>query len=237
MIIGHKGAAGYAPENTLASLRKAIEMGLDFVEIDVQLTKDEEVIVMHDYNLDRTTDGKGSVKAHTLSEIKTYSAGAWFCEEFKEEKVPTLEEVLQFLPKHVMLNVEIKNIARDRANIEEKILDLIKEYDIEDQIIISSFDHISLQKVRTLNKTIKIGVLIYAYLLDPWTELEKSKIKPYSIHPAIEYLDKAFVDEAKKRGYKICPYTVNTVEEYAYCMYLGVDGVFSDYPDLAMKSK
>lgn len=237
MIIGHKGAAGYAPENTLASLRKGIEMGLKFVEIDVQLTKDHEVVVIHDYSLNRTTNGNGFVKAHTLSEIKKFDAGSWYGDAFQKEEIPTLEEVLKILPKDVWLNIEIKNIARERANIEEKILELINRYEIEDQIVISSFDHLSLNKVRSLNKTIKIGVLLYAYLLDPWSQLDTYELKPYSIHPAIEYLDEAFVDEAKKRGYKVFPYTVNTIEEYAYCMYLGVDGVFSDYPDLAMKDQ
>lgn len=235
MIIGHKGAAGYAPENTLASLKKAVEMGLKFIEIDVQFTKDQEIIVMHDYTLERTTNGKGMVKSHTLSEIKELSAGLWYNEAYKDEKVPTLEEVLRFLPKDTMLNIEIKNIARERNGIEEKILEIIKRFDIEDQILISSFDHLSLKKVRTLNSSIKIGLLLYAYLIDPFRYIEESGIKPFSVHPAIEYLDLEFADEAKKRGYKVFPYTVNSVEEYAFCMYLGVEGVFSDYPDLAMK--
>ncbi|PKM93852.1 MAG: glycerophosphodiester phosphodiesterase [Firmicutes bacterium HGW-Firmicutes-1] len=232
MIIGHKGTAVYAPENTISAINKAIEMGLNHVEIDVQLSKDEEVVVIHDYTLDRTTNGKGAVRNTTLADMKCLSAGGWFGEAYEDEKIPTLDEVLCVLPEDVTLNVEIKNIARERGNIEERVLELIEKHKIQDQVIISSFDHVSLKKVRTMNETIRIGVLIYAYWLDPWSQLEVSRLKPYSIHPAIEYLDKEFVIEAKKRGYAIFPYTVNSREEYSYCIELGVDGVFSDYPNL-----
>lgn len=237
MIIGHKGTSAYAPENTLASIRKAVDMGVKCIEIDVQLTKDKEVVVIHDYTLDRTTDGKGWIKEKTLKEIKTYSAGSWFGTEFIEEKVPTLAEVVKVLPKDVWLNIEIKSIARERGNIEERILDIIKGHGILDRVIISSFDHVSLLKFRGLDQDIKIGLLIYAYWIHPWEMIEQSGIMPYSIHPAIEYLDEAFVAEGKKRGYKVFPYTVNTKDEYLYAMKLGADGVFSDYPDLAERNQ
>ena len=235
MIIGHKGTSAYAPENTLASIRKAIDMGVKCIEIDVQLTKDKKVVVIHDYTLDRTTNGKGWIKEKTLEEIKQYDAGSWFGTEFDKEKVPTLAEVIEVLPKDVWLNVEIKSIARERSDIEERILAIIKTHNISNRVIISSFDHVSLLKFRKLDADIKIGLLLYAYWIHPWELIEASGIKPYSIHPAIEYLDEAFVIEGKNRGYKVFPYTVNTKNEYDYAMDLGVDGVFSDYPDLAQR--
>jgi glycerophosphoryl diester phosphodiesterase len=237
MIIGHKGTSAYAPENTLASIRKAVEMGVKCIEIDVQLTKDKEIVVIHDYTLNRTTDGKGWIKEKTLKEIKDYDAGSWFGKAFEDEKVPTLAEVVKILPKDVWLNIEIKSIARERGDIEARILAIIKAHDILDRVIISSFDHVSLLKFRTLDQDIKIGLLIYAYWINPWDMIEHSGIKPYSIHPAIEYLDEAFVVEGKKRGYKVFPYTVNSIDEYHYAMSLGVDGVFSDYPDLAERNQ
>jgi glycerophosphoryl diester phosphodiesterase len=237
MIIGHKGTSAYAPENTLASIRKAVDMGVKCIEIDVQLTIDKEVVVIHDYTLDRTTNGKGWIKEKTLEEIKTHSAGSWFGTEFIEEKVPTLAEVVKVLPKDVWLNIEIKSIARERGDIEERILAIVKAHDILDRVIISSFDHVSLLKFRGLDQDIKIGLLVYAYWIQPWEMIEQSGIIPYSIHPAIEYLDEAFVAEGKKRGYKVFPYTVNTKDEYLYAMKLGVDGVFSDYPDLAERNQ
>ncbi len=235
MIIGHKGTSAYAPENTIASVKRAIEMGLKFIEIDVQLTKDKKVVVIHDYLLDRTTEGSGWVKEHTFEEIKQFSAGSWFSDEYVSEKVPALEEILEILPKDVMLNIEVKNIARERSDIEERILGIIGDYGVKEQILISSFDHISLLKLRKLDENIKLGMLIYSYWVNPWEMIEKSEIKPYSINPAIEYLDEAFVIEGHKRGYKIFPYTVNTKKEYEYCMQINADGVFSDYPDLREK--
>ncbi|PKM69141.1 MAG: glycerophosphodiester phosphodiesterase [Firmicutes bacterium HGW-Firmicutes-2] len=237
MIIGHKGTSAYAPENTLASIRKAVEMGVKCIEIDVQLTKDKEIVVIHDYTLNRTTNGKGWIKEKTLKEIKVYDAGSWFGKTFEDEKVPTLAEVVKILPKDVWLNIEIKSIARERGDIEARILAIVKAHDILDRVIISSFDHVSLLKFRTLDQDIKIGLLIYAYWINPWEMIELSGIKPYSIHPAIEYLDEAFVVEGKKRGYKVFPYTVNSIDEYHYAMQLGVDGVFSDYPDLAERNQ
>ena len=146
-VFAHRGASGYAPENTIVAIKKAIEMKADGIEIDIQLTKDGKIVVMHDWKVDRTTTGRGYVYELDYDYIKTLDAGQWFTKDFIGETVPTLEEVLDILPKDMMLNIEIKDTARHHTNIEEKMLEVLKKYpDKFENIIVSSFHHDKIKK-------------------------------------------------------------------------------------------
>ena len=134
LIIAHRGLSSLYPENTLVAFRKAIELGVDFIELDVRLSCDGELIVIHDDTFNRTTDGDGKVCELTLSEIKKYSAGKWFSTSFKKERVPTLKEVFELIKKRTKLLIEIK-----QPGIEKKLVNLIQQYDMTDNVICGSF--------------------------------------------------------------------------------------------------
>ena len=119
-IIAHRGAFGYAPENTISAFKLAVKMGAKAIEIDVQMTKDREIVVYHDYFLGRTINGKGLIMNKTLSELKKLDAGLWFSDKYKGKKIPTLEEVLKAVPEDVELHIEIKKLNVDRRRVEKK---------------------------------------------------------------------------------------------------------------------
>jgi glycerophosphoryl diester phosphodiesterase len=144
MVIAHRGASGYAPENTVSAFKKAIMMKADMIEFDVHLTKDGKVVLMHDKTVDRTTDGKGKVKEMTLKELKKLDAGLWFDKKFKGEKIPTLEKVLKKFKGKILFNIEIKS-----EGTEEEIVRLIKKYKLEKDVMVSSFNHQFLKKIKT----------------------------------------------------------------------------------------
>lgn len=234
-VIAHRGASGYAPENTLAAFKKAIDVNCDGIEFDVQMTMDGEIIVCHDYSVDRTTNGSGYIKNLTLKEIKDLDAGSWFDKRFKGERIPTLEEVFKIIPPGILMNIEIKNLALERRDIEQKVVDLILKYNRIDDVIISSFDHLSLKTVREINKDIKIGVLTYAYLLDAINYIKSHEFDAYSIHPSEEYLNKSLIKEAHDNGYKVFSYTVNDREIADIFKNMGVDAIITNYPDILQK--
>lgn len=143
LVVAHQGASIVAPENTLASFRKALDMSADALELDVMLSKDGEVVVIHDTLVDHTTDGSGNVSDLTLAELKELDAGSWFAPEFSEERVPTLQEVMSLARGRALLEIEIKTRAFLPGSLERKVLDLIVENGIEKEVIVTSFNPLS----------------------------------------------------------------------------------------------
>ena len=162
-VIAHRGFSGAAPENTLAAFEKAIEVGADMFELDVLLSRDGRVVVIHDDTLDRTTDGEGKVAAFTLAELKKLDAGSWFSAEFAGERIPTLEEALRLAKGCILVNVEIKTEAVGRGVV-AKALEVIDELDMKDNVVISSFDPTALAKARELHPGIRTASLFDAEL-------------------------------------------------------------------------
>lgn len=160
VIIGHRGAAALAPENTLSSFKAAFEVGAEVVEMDVQRTKDGHLVIMHDDTVDRTTNGHGSIKDLTLEEIKKLDAGAWFSDKFKGEKVPTFEEVVSWAKGKVKLDIEIKK-SLQYPGIEKEIIEILKKNDFEKNVLITSFDRTCIQNVNNLSPSIETGVLLH----------------------------------------------------------------------------
>jgi glycerophosphoryl diester phosphodiesterase len=215
--VGHRGARAYEPENTLRSFKKAIELGVDAVELDVRRTKDNEIVVIHDADVKKTTNGSGLVSELTLKEIKGLSTE-------KNEKIPTLEEALEALDKKVKVFVELKE-----SGLEEHVLALVKKGGVKKSVVLVSFLEDALKKVREIDPEIETG-LIYAKHKNPLkTALD---LKAQWLLAFYKFTHTANVQEAHENGLKIVVWTVNTPEEVAEMAKKGVDGVASDKPDI-----
>ncbi|ENK1242898.1 glycerophosphodiester phosphodiesterase [Clostridium sporogenes] len=231
-ILAHRGASAYAPENTMVAFKKAIDMNADGIELDVHLSKDGHIVIIHDEKVDRTTNGKGEVKDFTLDELKKLDAGFWFSDEYEGERIPTLEELLKLINNtNIYLNIEIKAGYRIYPNIEEKVIDMIEKYKILDRVIISSFDHYSLVRVKEINLNIKTGMLYEAALYEPWDYARSIKVE--ALHPNYITLTKEFIDKANINNLEINPYTVNDENDMERLIKSKVTSVITNYPDKA----
>jgi glycerophosphoryl diester phosphodiesterase len=215
--IGHRGAKAYEPENTLLSFKKALELGVNAIELDVRRTKDGKIVVIHDAKVDRTTNGKGLVSELTLKEIKKLSTE-------KGEKIPTLEEALDFLDKKVKILIELKE-----TGLEEDVLSLINEKGLKNNVIIVSFLEEALRKVREIDDKVEIG-LIYVKHKDPIKSA--LELKANYILPIYRFTHATDVQKAHENGLKIIDWTINKQEEVIEYARKGVDGIASDRPDI-----
>jgi glycerophosphoryl diester phosphodiesterase len=219
--IGHRGARAYAPENTLASFKKALEIGVDAIELDVRRTKDNQLIVIHDADIKRTTNGEGLVSELTLKEIKGFSTE-------KGEKIPTLQEALDFLDKKVKVFVELKE-----TGIEEQTLSIVHEKNLVKNVVIISFLEDALKKVRALNKDIETGLLYANYKNPIKAALE---LKANYLLALYRFTHTANVEKAHENGLKIVVWTINKPEEVEKYAKKGVDGIASDKPDILIRA-
>lgn len=224
-IIGHRGGVAGYPENTLASFKKAVELGADGVEFDVQLTKDGEIVVIHDEFIDRTMSGSGLVKEHNLAELRKMSAGEFFSSDFKEQKIPTLSEVLEIVKDLEIINIELKNHL-PYPKLEEKVLKVIDEFKIRDKVIISSFNHYSLEKIKKLQPAVKTGALMAAKIINPADYVFKRGFD--SLHMHFLTIDQKIIEKANFMGLQICVYTVNYPQPASELFDLGADMLISD---------
>lgn len=222
--IGHRGAPAYAPENTLLSFQKAIDLGVDMIEMDIYCCKTGEPVVIHDEKVDRTTNGKGYVEDMTFEEISALDAGSG-------QRVPSLAQVLEFAAScgRVALNLELKG-----SNTVKPVNDLINQYISDgkykhDDFYISSFNHYLLKEFHALNKRIKIGALTSSIHLG--LARFAKKLSAYSINTALEFTNRRLVNDAHKRDLKVFVYTVNDLDDYIKMKDMGVDGIFTNYPD------
>ena len=220
--IGHRGARAYEPENTLRSFKKALEIGVDAVELDVRKTKDNHLVVIHDADVKRTTDGEGLVSELTLKEIKEFSAE-------KGEKIPTLKEILAFLDEKVKILIELKD-----EGVENQVLSLVHENGQQKNVIIVSFSEEALRKVRELDKEVETG-LIYVKHKNPIKAA--LALKTSYMLPLYRFTHTANVQKAHENGLKVIVWTVNKPEEVAEYAKKGVDGIASDKPDIIVQQK
>lgn len=234
-VIAHRGFSGVAPENTLAAFRKAIEIGADMFELDVLLSKDGRVVVIHDDTLDRTTSGVGRVAELTLAELQALDAGSWFSEEFAGERIPTLEETLALAKGHVLVNIEIKTEAvTDRAlgGIVDKTLDLVRRAAMMDQIVISSFDPRALAQARELSPDVKTASLYNARLQEQLSPREvMDAVGSMGFNLSRKQVDADVVAACHRLERPVAVYTVNETGEMERLLDLGVDAIFTDFPD------
>ena len=224
LCIGHRGARGYAPENTIKSVRKALELGALWVEVDVYYV-DNHLVVIHDETLGRTTNGKGYLADKSFSYLKSLDAG-------EGERIPTLEEILDSIWKKAAINIELKGPDTARPVIELLHKRITPEWGAEN-FLLSSFKHQNLYEVRELDGSIPIGVLLDGRSKN-YPKIAQ-ELNACSVNQNIHFVNKDFVMDAHKRGLKVYVYTVNKIDDIKRMMAMGVDGVFTDYPDRVLK--
>lgn len=236
LVIAHRGASSIAPENTMAAFKKAFEIGCDAIELDVHLSKDEHVVVIHDNLLDRTTNGSGFVKDYTLSELKDFDAGKYFSEEFAGTKIPALSEVLEFISAlNIKLIIELKG---DYEKLDMKVVELIHRYNCEDKAIISSFNHNYLKNIKNNSPSILTEVdLLFTFenIIEYAKKLKVDIICP--IYFFAEQLSRWNIQRLKKNNIKLYTFTVNREEKMIELIEKRVDGIMTDKPDLLLKLK
>lgn len=233
-IFGHRGASGYAPENTLASFQLAADQGADGVELDVQMTKDGEIVVIHDETVDRTTTGSGLVKDLTLKQIRTLNASSGSV-DYPDEKVPTLDEVFDLLaPTTLIVNVELKDGRVLYPGMAERLLKMIDERNWEYRVTISSFNHISLAQIRALGSLVYTGVLFQDILFEPWHYAHQ--MWATALHPHYLYVDGVpdLVDSSHASLLEVNVWTVNEVADIDRMLARDVDAIITNYPDRAI---
>ncbi|MCB1591902.1 MAG: glycerophosphoryl diester phosphodiesterase [Alphaproteobacteria bacterium] len=232
-IIGHRGAAAYAPENTLEGIHTAADMGVEWVELDVKLTKDQIPVIFHDDTLERTTNGSGSLANLTLEELRQYECGSWFSDSFAGIKIPTLEEALEvIIDRDLGFNMEIKPCPGRERETAEAALDILAQiWDDHNRILISSFSPICMETALLMAHDWPRALLIG----EDWPENLK-EIKEYleltCINVNAKTVQREQVEEITDMGLPILAYTVNDAETARRLLRWGVDGVFSDSPDI-----
>ncbi len=236
VIVAHRGYRAAYPENTLSAFIGAGEIGAPMIELDVTLTRDRALVVIHDDTLNRTTDGRGPVRAFTLAEIKALDAGGWFHPRFAGERVPTLAEVFDVVDHDVCVNVEIKSAAHDpddpEDGVERQVVSLVRSRGAGDRVLVSSFSRPVLERVRRLDGDVALGVLTDLRLDGEIFSFCRS-VGAFSVHPEQRRLDRSQVAEAHRNDLRIFPYTVNEPKRMRAVLLMGVDGFFTDDPPAA----
>jgi glycerophosphoryl diester phosphodiesterase len=227
-VIGHRGAAGEAPENTLASFQLALTQGADGIELDIHLTKDGEMVVCHDPTIDRTTNGSGYIVEMEADEIKRFDAGGWFSQAYVGESIPTLMEVFDLVPDSIMINIEIKYAYQ--GQLETQLLDFLRKRNRLEHVVISSFDHKCIQRIKKAEPAVRVGLLYAGNLFDHAGYANQLGMDVYSIHPQYQLIDKADVLNAKAAGLETYPFTINLEEDFRKMMEYGVSGIITDFP-------
>ncbi len=241
LIIAHRGASGIAPENTLAAFAKAIEIGVDRIEMDLRQTIDGEVVIIHDKTLKRTTNGWGSVRKSSLRKIKRYSAGSWFHHSYSSEKIPTLDEVLDLVNGQVDLLLEVKNGSPYHHKIEANITDIIKKHNAKNWCIVQSFDDRVLNNFRKLPQLESEVQKLFASIIPvaPFyggSRFSFKRVKSYEFAEEIninyKYVNARVVNKIHQLNKKVNVWTVNQPTNFKKYINMGVDGIITDNPHL-----
>lgn len=232
-VFAHRGAESVTPENTEIAFNTALDYGARAIELDVQLTKDGVPVVVHDFKLKRyNKDAKLAVNQYTYDELQSIDVGKYFDEKFAGATIPSLENVLQFIPDDILINIEIKNSPEPHIGIEKQVADLALEYYNLDNIIVSSFDHTALLRIAECNPDIKLGFLIHYPMINPGKYISMTGLNAVSVHPFKKIINAAFIEECHHYGLKVYPYTVKNQKEADRLINLGADGFFTSLETL-----
>lgn len=238
-VIGHRGARAYAPENTVVSIETASSLGVEWVELDVKLTKDGIPIIFHDEELGRTTNGTGLVAQTTYEDLRDLDSGSWFGDSFVQTRIPTLEEAVDVILKHNLgFNLEIKPCPGREKETAEVALDYMSRmWDDMDKILISSFQHVSLESARDLAPDWARGLLIddNVPLLENWKDIA-DYLDVKTINIGKKLITQQLVEEVMDLELPLLVYTVNDPMMARAMQKLGVDSFFSDNPDVIMEN-
>ena len=229
LVFGHRGAMAQAPMNTLAAFDLAREQGADGIELDVQLSRDGHLVVIHDETVDSTTDGRGSLSQFTLSALKRLDAGGWFATNFAGQRIPTLDEVFDAFGNEMLINVEIKARRDSLDRVERQLADCICRHNMRDRVIVSCFDPAILRRVRSMTPLVMMG-----FLHQP--DMPAAHHRPLRImrhearHPRHDMVDEAYMNWARAQGYYVNVWTVNAGERALQLKGLGVNAIITDEP-------
>ncbi|WP_338587919.1 glycerophosphodiester phosphodiesterase [Paenibacillus sp. Y5S-9] len=230
-IIAHRGASAVCPENTMSAFERSLELGATGIETDVQMTSDGRLVLIHDETLSRTGGTEGWVKDTTYDELRTRDAGGWFHADFAEERIPSLEELFKLVQgKGTLLNLELKNGIVSYKGMEEMVIQAIRDWNLEQQVVLSSFNHASLVRCKRLAPEIRTALLYMEKLYRPYdyaAKLEATGLHPYKL--AVTQED---VAAALAHGVVTYPFTVNNPAEMQAMIDMGVQGIITDVPDV-----
>jgi glycerophosphoryl diester phosphodiesterase len=227
-IIAHRGASGHAPENTLAAFKKAVALGATFIETDLQLSRDARFVAIHDDTLDRTTNGQGKVHDQTLATLRRIDAGSWFGSEYAGERIPTLEEILEFSKKNdIVFYLELKPSGSWGG--EHALIGALRESSEVARVVVISFDPTILAGLRKIEPTLMTGVLYDGQLADPLKTAVDVGARQLVVRG--DLVTPAMLVEARKRDLQVVCWTVNHPAHIRLLIAAGVDGIMSDYPD------
>ncbi|SDM13962.1 glycerophosphodiester phosphodiesterase [Bacillus sp. OK048] len=232
-IFAHRGYSAVFAENTMSAFVAAEKAGADGIELDVQVTKDGEVVVIHDEKVDRTTTGNGFVKDLTFKEIRMFNANK---KGEKKEPIPSLIEVLEWMKTNQLIcNIELKNGILPYEGMEEKVIKLVREYDLSDRIVISSFNHYSIVLSYRMAPEIETAPLFNERIYMPWVYAQS--IRAQGIHPKFSSITEEIIKESMKNGISVRPYTVNKDADIAKLLKINCSALITDDPVKALKMK
>lgn len=233
--IAHRGFSGSYPENTMLAFKKAVEAGCDGIETDLHMTKDGVIVLCHDETIDRTTNGNGFIHEYTYKELCEFDAGIKYGAQFCGEKVPSIDEFLDYVKlKDIIVNFELKNNIIIYKELEKKVIDKIYEFNIEKNVILSSFNHYSMIRVKEIDSSIKTGLLYEAtiYKVHEYAKL----VGADALHPFYAaIMNENTIQDIKKKKIMINAYTVNEEKHMKKLIDLGIDGIITNYPDKLKK--
>lgn len=228
--IAHRGASAQAPENTMAAFEQAVELGADVIELDLHVSRNGELVVIHDVTLDRTTDGQGPVHARSLRELKQLDAGRWFSERFTGQRIPTLTEVLDRFAGKIPLALEIKAGSAFYHGIEERLVSVLREHQAVSQVAVASFDHYALCTLKALEPDLRTAALLVGRPMSIAALAGPSKVDAMALEGSLVTVTE--VEACRAAGLQLVVWTVNAPAQMRYFIDLGIDGIITDRPDL-----
>jgi glycerophosphoryl diester phosphodiesterase len=234
LVIAHRGASARAPENTLAAFRLAASMGAHAIELDAKLTRDGEIVVHHDRSVERTTNEFGMVHQLTLEEIRKLDAGSAFGEAYAGERIPTLREVLELFHGGLLINIELTNYVDPFDPLPEKALALVQELDLQENVLFSSFNPIALRKLQNEVRLERLALLMMTRQPRFLRALFRRWAPHGWVHPQVGLPTEGWVESRQHQGLRLNVWTVNDLAQMSACFKMGVDGIITDFPDLAL---
>jgi glycerophosphoryl diester phosphodiesterase len=236
VIFAHRGASAHAPENTLAAFELALEQGADAIELDAKLSADGHVVVIHDATVDRTTGAHGRVKDMSLAELRVLSAGSFFSSHFSTEKIPMLEEVFEALGKRLFVNVELTNYNTPRDHLVESVCLLVKKFNLQKHVLFSSFYGSNLSKAHSYLSDVPCGLLALNGMLGAWARSFGFAFGKYAaLHLNLADVTREQIQRVHRLKGRAHVWTVNPEVDIRRLFGWGVDGIFTDDPQLAVR--
>lgn len=236
VIFAHRGASAHAPENTLAAFEQALEQGAEAIELDAKLSADGQVVVIHDATVDRTTGAHGRVRDMSLAELRALEAGSFFSSGYSTEKIPMLEEVFEVVGRRAFINVELTNYDTPRDHLVESVCMLVKRHNLQQRVLFSSFYASNLSKARSYLPEVPCGLLALNGLLGAWARSFGFAFGKYAaLHPNVADVTREQVQRVHRLQGRVHVWTVNPEAEIRRLFEWGVDGIFTDDPQLAVQ--